>query len=257
MDNPPVETAGRLKCPNCAALVAPGHAHCEYCGVALATRTCPACMRTVFVGFEHCPECGAEVVGAGPLAEASCPICKQAMSELALGEVAARQCGNCLGLWLEHAAFDRIRNREDQRVAALGVPGVAPENQLRRTLPEVHYRPCPGCGKLMNRINFARCSGVIVDTCKLHGIWFDRDELHQIVEFIEAGGLGRARDRDAERMADERRRLEMQQRIDDARPVGKPAVSTRAFNLDLGSIGDEVDISSLLSGIGRGIRRLF
>ena len=41
----------------------------------------------------------------------------------------------------------------------------------------------------MNRVNFARCSGVIVDVCRGHGTWFDRDELSGIVQFIRGGGL--------------------------------------------------------------------
>ena len=45
----------------------------------------------------------------------------------------------------------------------------------------------------MNRVNFARCSGVIVDICKQHGTWFDRDELSRIVEFIHGGGLNASR----------------------------------------------------------------
>jgi Zn-finger nucleic acid-binding protein len=45
----------------------------------------------------------------------------------------------------------------------------------------------------MNRINFDR-SGVVVDICKGHGIWFDRDELTRIASFIHAGNLGEARD---------------------------------------------------------------
>ena len=63
----------------------------------------------------------------------------------------------------------------------------------------------------MNRINFARCSGVIVDICKGHGIWFDRDELSRIVEFIRDGGLEAARERDKAEIREEQRRLLEQQ----------------------------------------------
>lgn len=252
-----METAGRLKCPNCAALVAPDHVRCEYCNAALATQICPSCMRTVFVGFEHCPECGAEVVRAGAAADATCPVCKQQMAELKLGEIAARQCSRCLGLWLEHAAFDRLREDKDERVAVLGIPVAAPEHLRRRGLPEVHYRPCPGCGKLMNRINFARCSGVIIDSCKQHGIWFDRDELHDILAFVEAGGLERSRGREAERLAQEKREIAMEQRLAAAQPVGRPAVSTQALNLAVDNVGDALDVLDVLSGIAHGIRHLF
>ena len=48
----------------------------------------------------------------------------------------------------------------------------------------------------MHRQNFARVSGVIVDTCKGHGVWFNQGELRRVVEFIRAGGMDRARDRE-------------------------------------------------------------
>jgi Zn-finger nucleic acid-binding protein len=48
----------------------------------------------------------------------------------------------------------------------------------------------------MNRVNFAHYSNVIVDVCKAHGTWFDRDELRKVIEFIRAGGLDNARNRE-------------------------------------------------------------
>src|SRR5258705_13880277 len=68
----------------------------------------------------------------------------------------------------------------------------------------------------MNRINFARCSGVIVDVCKGHGTWFDRDELSRIVEFIRGGGLEAARDKEKAQLEEARRELEAERR----RPTG-------------------------------------
>lgn len=60
----------------------------------------------------------------------------------------------------------------------------------------------------MNRINFARCSGVVVDICKGHGTWFDREELSRIVEFIRGGGLDAARAKEKAALEEERRSLE-------------------------------------------------
>ena len=51
----------------------------------------------------------------------------------------------------------------------------------------------------MNRINFAKCSGVVVDICKGHGTWFDAQELSAIVQFIRDGGLEVARQREKNR----------------------------------------------------------
>lgn len=60
----------------------------------------------------------------------------------------------------------------------------------------------------MNRFNFADCSGVILDACKPHGIWFDPDELRRIVEFIRGGGLDMARVKERRNLEIERRRIE-------------------------------------------------
>jgi Zn-finger nucleic acid-binding protein len=76
---------------------------------------------------------------------------------------------------------------------------------------KVRYVPCPECGQLMNRVNFARCSGVVVDVCKGHGTWFDRDELRRIVEFIRGGGLSVSREREKREVAEERRKLRQEQ----------------------------------------------
>ena len=58
----------------------------------------------------------------------------------------------------------------------------------------------------MNRKNFASTSGVIVDVCKPHGIWFDRDELGRIVQFVMKGGLETSRRRELERLEEKLRR---------------------------------------------------
>jgi hypothetical protein len=44
------------------------------------------------------------------------------------------------------------------------------------------------CGELMNRFNYGRVSGVIIDACKDHGIWFDAEALTRILEWIHKGG---------------------------------------------------------------------
>jgi Zn-finger nucleic acid-binding protein len=53
---------------------------------------------------------------------------------------------------------------------------------------------------------------VIIDVCKKHGIWFDRDELSKIIEFIRDGGLDMARAREKIQLEEERRHLEQMKR---------------------------------------------
>ena len=71
----------------------------------------------------------------------------------------------------------------------------------------LRYLPCPKCGQLMNRLNFAHRSGVIIDICSRHGVWFDRDGLQHIIEFIRSGGMERAREIERAELTDEIRRL--------------------------------------------------
>jgi hypothetical protein len=44
-------------------------------------------------------------------------------------------------------------------------------------------------------------SGIIIDVCKNHGVWFERDELRGVLQFVANGGLDRMRATEAERKA--------------------------------------------------------
>jgi hypothetical protein len=71
----------------------------------------------------------------------------------------------------------------------------------------IHYRPCVVCGKMMNRVNFGRVSGTVIDVCRGHGTFLDADELHAIATFIINGGLDLARQREKDDLVEERHRL--------------------------------------------------
>ena len=64
----------------------------------------------------------------------------------------------------------------------------------------------------MNRKNFADCSGIIVDWCRDHGTWFDRDELKNVVQFILGGGLAKSRDVEKSRLEEARLHVEEEKR---------------------------------------------
>ncbi len=54
----------------------------------------------------------------------------------------------------------------------------------------MRYGRCPRCGSIMERLNFGRRSGIVVDACREHGTWFDQGELDAALEFVRDGGLG-------------------------------------------------------------------
>lgn len=58
----------------------------------------------------------------------------------------------------------------------------------------------------MNRRNYARRSGVIIDACKDHGIWFDADELPRILAWVRAGGKAEAEQQEADETARQEQR---------------------------------------------------
>jgi len=171
----------------------------------------------MFSGSKHCPQCGAaaSMPTAAQLSMLKCPRCKTEMSAMSLASIAMRECERCEGLWIEVAAFEKICADREQQSAVLGpASALTPPKYLTGTEPiTVRYGPCPQCGQLMNRINFARCSGVVVDVCRGHGTWFDREELRGIVEFIRAGGLERSRQKEKREIEYERDKLRTDQRL--------------------------------------------
>jgi Zn-finger nucleic acid-binding protein len=122
----------------------------------------------------------------------------------------------CGGLWLGLEAFERLADRLPARVTAElrpAPPRPAASRAAARPLGGL-YRPCPYCQRLMNRRNFGRRSGVIVDICREHGAWFDTDELARIVEWLRAGGLEGARRLDAEERREEERVRRLQRDLE-------------------------------------------
>jgi Zn-finger nucleic acid-binding protein len=110
----------------------------------------------------------------------------------------------CDGLWVGAADFERICASREAQAAVL-------ERQRPRqpssSRPPIHYRPCVVCGKMMNRVNFGRVSGTVIDVCRGHGTFLDAGELHAIAAFILDGGLDLAREHDKEELVEERHRL--------------------------------------------------
>lgn len=218
--------AEALNCPNCGAGVDSNASQCTFCKTRLKTVACPKCFGLMFVGSKFCGHCGAIAapVGISPDGDDSeCPRCKVRLETLLIAETEFRGCTKCDGMWMTTADFENVcaeRERQAAIFSFLDKRGVRPQ-----IMTKVNYVPCPDCGELMNRNNFARSSGVIVDVCREHGVWFDADELPAIIEFIRAGGMERAREKEKMAIEDERAKLrdEMRQQALTDRRFGKAA----------------------------------
>jgi Zn-finger nucleic acid-binding protein len=202
--------AKTLNCPTCGAAVTGDEASCRYCGARLATVACPSCFGMMFAGSRHCPHCGG-AASRGPVEDEtglSCPDCAVPLVRVLLGQTPLNECGRCFGIWLDTASFNRVCVEREEQAAVLG-KAVPQEIDVRKAW---RYLPCPACRELMHRVNFAEQSGVIVDLCKDHGVWFEREELRKIVEFIRAGGMTEVREAQLQRLEHERQRLERERR---------------------------------------------
>jgi Zn-finger nucleic acid-binding protein len=186
--------AGTLRCPSCGAPAAADATQCTHCKSKLATIACAKCFGMVFVGSSFCPHCGTRAAKPKSISDeplGPCPRCRGKLQDTQIGETLLHLCDRCAGIWIDAPALEAICADRERESAVLTTKLPPPLPNKPGT--DRMYINCPQCNQLMNRLNYARCSGVVVDICKQHGVWLDHDELHRIVLFIRAGGLDHSR----------------------------------------------------------------
>lgn len=97
------------------------------------------------------------------------------------------ECPVCLGMFVSVDTFESLIRKQEARVGDLPEGEGAQKSML--TQHAVTYIKCPECQGVMNRLNYGRISGVIVDYCRKHGYWLDNGELEKIASFVATGGL--------------------------------------------------------------------
>lgn len=238
---------GIYNCPNCGAAATPESVRCGYCTSTLATQVCSSCYGAIFIGMKHCPWCGngSAAGDATPGAVFECPRCAVDLARIAPGGRTMQECTSCGGLWVGKDTLQEICTDQERQEAVMTFE-FAPGTITGSTGQKRVYIPCPECGKLMNRSNFAACSGVVIDWCKAHGSWFDRNELRQIVSFIRGGGLRKARAREQARLEETRQHLREEQRN-----LSRIARLGGESSLGISSIEESEPILNILSGFWR------
>jgi Zn-finger nucleic acid-binding protein len=227
----PAET---LNCPMCGAAASSDSPRCEHCGARLATVACPSCFGMMFVGAKFCSHCGTKAERTEVAAETHefCPRCRVEMEAVLIGKTHLEECPHCEGIWADADSLQQICADREQQAAVLGM--ATPQAAATVNIEEhIHYIPCPVCKDLMNRVNFAHCSGVIVNVCTKHGTWFDKDELQRIVEFIRAGGMDKDRAEQIQELEASKRQARDAAVIDAYSMQNRP-MSTNNVLLDIG-----------------------
>lgn len=148
----------------------------------------------------------------GSQTDRRCPACgpQQTLRGRALGKegLAFLECAKCAGIWLEQGTFETLAQQARSESAPAITSAAMPSADRTATTTQAGalYRRCPRCREMMNRVNFGKRSGVIIDVCREHGSWFDCHELDAILRWIRQDGESRAAERDARDQEIERKR---------------------------------------------------
>lgn len=258
IQRPKGHDAGVVRCSSCGAPRDEGSAACKFCGADFTLHerdlntVCPQCLSRVSDRARFCHHCATPLVpelAAGDETPLVCPVCREPhqLTSRLLGEVTVLECGRCVGLWLGNETFRQLTERASKEALAVeqhfsaGDRGSTPQAAQQQGF---RYRNCVVCGQMMHRRNYGRKSGVIIDVCRDHGVWFDADELPGILAWIRSGGLAEANQR---RAADALR----EERL-------KRATQSSGRSPGLGPMGGEpqrADLADVLLEIGSWIFR--
>ena len=190
---------------------------CGYCGADFTLHeqdldtVCPGCFARVSDQAKFCHHCGLALLPEPYVDQRTpllCPACGRSsrLSHRQIGGVPLIECNRCAGFWLDNGVFERLVERASHD--ALNAEWSLPTRPKRATMPGNSaaqrgplYRQCPLCGRLMNRRNYGRRSGVIIDACRDHGLWFDGDELSRVLAWVHAGKQAEAQQQEADEAA--------------------------------------------------------
>lgn len=200
------------RCKNCSAPIS--GVFCDYCG------------------SRNDLDLGAfKTISVHPEKMRPCPVCHTAMRTIDIGEKVPfliERCDSCYGLFFDKSELETLIDMWVKGTRNVDLDLLQELTENPRYVDVVVYRRCPVCRNHMNRRNFRRRSGVIMDECAKHGIWLDPGELRQIMEWVKAGGVTR---------------IEEEERRQQARP--QPRRKHRIE--DFGEMSDAPDLFDTLS----------
>lgn len=207
--------AAVIRCSSCGAPREESARACRYCNADFTLHErdldtiCSRCMARVSGKAHFCHSCGTPVLiqQAAAGSELPCPSCadgrRLGSRQLGAANVAMFECDTCGGIWIEKEVFEVLAERAQsqslpdldlrpaERKSAGGAPPRGP-----------FYRPCVVCKATMNRRNWGKKSGIILDVCQKHGVWFDLHELEDLLRFLRSDGGRKAQQAaEAERAA--------------------------------------------------------
>ncbi len=99
------------------------------------------------------------------------------------------RCRTCFGLFFDPGEIETLLESSVSHVFEINFKLITSINKDRYQQNKAFtYIKCPKCRVLMNRVNYAHRSGVVVDQCIKHGVWLDSGETTHLMEWKKAGG---------------------------------------------------------------------
>jgi Zn-finger nucleic acid-binding protein len=184
-----------MNCINCGAPLEPKRQYCTFCGTLNDTD-----LRGISAYTKK-----------GPPSERICPRCDINLQTVDLsvgGRFLVERCDKCLGIFFDPGELEALLDKAVTHIYEVDFARMrvlTEEEGMIDSWP-VAYVKCPICGELMHRKGYGARSGVIVDTCKNHGVWLDGGELGKLLRWTKAGGLLHDEARKVERAHEQERR---------------------------------------------------
>jgi len=124
--------------------------------------------------------------------ERLCPHCEIPLQTIQLKlkhDLFIERCSECFGLFFDIGEMELLLQSSVSQVQGINLAHIDAINADRYSSKKpVKYILCPVCRQFMRRTNFAKKSGVIVDSCQQHGLWLDSGEITHLMEWKKAGG---------------------------------------------------------------------
>ncbi|MCP4634161.1 MAG: zf-TFIIB domain-containing protein [candidate division Zixibacteria bacterium] len=104
-----------------------------------------------------------------------CPVDKSPMIVLELNMIEIDFCTECSGIWLDSGELELLVGDTEEAAAMIGSFKSDASSTERKI-------KCPICRKKMEKVIYSPSENIRIDRCvNGHGLWFDKGELHDII----------------------------------------------------------------------------
>jgi len=121
-----------------------------------------------------------------------CPVDRNDMIVVEHQKIELDYCLQCNGVWFDSQELELLIESVKKQGARISNESFL--NPQPATANEA-ARPCPICGKKMDKVWLGKEPRVLIDSCRQgHGLWFDGGELHQVLRQLDSSESKNSRD---------------------------------------------------------------